>query len=1756
MATNIEITAQLNQMLTEQNKLLLVQAKIQKGQLAIMQQMAAAMGQVDVSAMNESLKGVSDQLEAAEQAAKQFGQTTQSAAASAVTSQTRIKNATNEAAAAFDAAADAAEKYKVNVAAAAAEGAVKGFQFTFSALKGIGGILDTVVRKFSQFAMSVLRFPIGIWNFLFEKATSGGGGGDLRQTLENIRKEFGDLSRNSSKAIIDMAKSMKGELANTGLSVFRTFGNLAERLKTVLELAKALGPLFNNVVARGLIKSAEATLAFQKGLGLSNEQMKTIARTALISGTSVDESLREMSNYAIQLGESFGLNAMEISRDMAEMEGDMKHFGGLTRKELGETAVYAKKLGMEVKSLAGIMDQFDNLDSAAEAAARLNQQFGMQIETMRLLKMENPAERMDYLRQSLERTGRSFESLDRRSQAYLATQVGLSQEEAALAFAQENRGLSLDQIKKKSAEAEKKQLSQAEALQKLAASIERLVKGGGGGAKSLFEAFVQGFERAIFRSREFRQIMRNIRMMLRSTRLAGMQVGRAFVEMFPGVKGILQSLGDLFNPDRWKRTLSKVVDAFKDFFKELQTNPEAGLKNLFDRLKKAFFDHFDASSGAGRKLIENFKLFFTTILRAVIGGLKALIPMVFENLTKLIKGINGFLKGEIGLPLDTKSLGGQVMEILSQLWNVIKEAWPPLWEAIKELFSIVFSKVEAWYEENKLKIWGFLFGPAIARSIAGAIAASLTQAAVKGIGAAATSSAVQGAGRAFVSRLTGVTQLTERDITSIDRKRPPPIPAALRKAPTGVPRTPPVPPPAAEGGLTGFIKRLSEVNRGDIVKAGFNLVLISAFMAGALIPFLVLFYFVIENFKQFSPGDIAKGVVVMVAAGGLIVVMGLLTKALKTINPAELGQATVALGVAASFLFAIGVLMFLAVSAFKQFTIEQVGVTVSALGAGAILFTAMAGTFAALAILGAAISKTAGAAAAFAGAGLIAAGLMLAGIGTVMYYTIDAFKDIKPEDVDKTVIALSAGTVLFVALAGAFAVFAGLGAAIVASGGAAAGAAVVGLVAAGALIIGMVPMIKSVSEQIRQLPSVDEEFTKKLGVVTSILEALGTFVNIFVKVSLAFAFATMIPLLLTAVAPILAPLAALISIFAMYKLPDLMSGLVDLFADTIKAVADRVNEIQPDRLRLLQALGPVMESIGVLITALQPPASVLLIGSIFPFSTAETIRNYFVQLLPVLTGENGLIAIAARLTRELGGISAANFNAEAVKGFGSIISSMATMMQAFSSVFSGAGEGVGSYIVRGLAAAASFGMSEMVRPTEAQETATKLSSFVAMVSGIMTAFSTSGLFSNIQNIIETAGSSVRGLSDEAVKGLGPISQMISSIFSFIGSFTENLKIDPAVVEAIANGSSTEGIAAAERVATNLPANIATSIDTILDSIRSKIGPIISSLMTAITGYSKADIERASAGATAIMSILTGFSSVMSSLKELGTTETLGTTGALSTEPPPVLKNFDPDAVRTMITSLSHVVNAIFGSGNVGMIKTIVDSLINSGISRLPRGIGEKAKALVDILGMISIVADPTFAQAIQSLSGGPGVQTSRFGNIDNIMAGAANIIRSVVNNLGGLFTGDVIHNLGNFTKSNMGRLENVTQVLSSVSNIAGSINSGLSTTVLQAQTQLVTIGTSIHDMIARINGISTSLNTIEPLNLIADLERFGNILGVGRNSAITIRNDNFTITVNLNVTLDARDLEAVLVERSRLGRNRFVIGADRGTPAPRGAGGG
>lgn len=408
-----------------------------------------------------------------------------------------------------------------------------------------------------------------------------------------------------------------------------------------------------------------------------------------------------------------------------------------------------------------------------------------------------------------------------------------------------------------------------------------------------------------------------------------------------------------------------------------------------------------------------------------------------------------------------------------------------------------------------------------------------------------------------------------------------------------------------------------------------------------------------------------------------------------------------------------------------------------------------------------------------------------------------------------------------------------------------------------------------------------------------------------------------------------------------------------------------------------------------------------------------------------------------------------------------------------------------------------------------------------------------GILDSIQAIVESAGGALRGLNPEQIKGIGPVTQMLGSMFRFLSDFSKNMSLDPESIKSITDGGTREGIDAAERIVNALPTNMATSFQTIMNSIKDNIGPIIGALSTGLSGFSTTQIENVGKGAEAIASILTGFSSFINNIKELGMEEIR--TAASGDAAETVFRTFSGDNITRLITSVGEVVRAIFNPDTGGIIRTIVQSLLNSGITALPRNIGDKAKAVVDILGLVNAVNTPEFAAATRGgTAGAAGVDiTSRIAN-------AGTIIGTIVNELGTVIRDRGFQtNINAFTKTLTERMQRIPETLSVVSSILGSVSSdnfnanGVTDKINQVRDTMV-------ELVAKVNEINSELLNLDPININTGLQRLGNVLGVN-NGELTINNRSFTIEVNFNVSIDARDLENILVDRARVNRNRLVV---------------
>ena len=947
MATNLDLQQQLNQLLVEQNKLLEASAKLAKDQVTLTTQLVATMQKANYKDVARDIEDTNAAVGRANETAKNFGSTNQDVFDRVNAAMQEAKKKEEELEKGFTNLWGVTKKG--SAAASAIDGFVQGLRFTGNMLKTVTSGAMGLVGSLGHLAASIISIPFKMLSGLIHMSDQGGGSSELQQALEDIRKEFGSLKETSGAAIVSMARSMKGELAQTGLRVGRIFGSLAERLKAMQEYAHNLGPLFA-ALAPQFMKNAEAIGAYYKGLGLTDEAQKSVAARSFALGQNVTDSLREITNYSHQLSKAFNGaagSAKEISRDMGTLMADFKHFGGISTKEIGQAVVYFRRLGLEVSKVMGVIEKYDNFEDAANGAAQLSQAFGLNVDALQMMKAQNPAERVEMLRKSFFAAGRSVESMTRQERALLAQQTGLDDSALDLVFSMKNQGMTYDQVTKKADAAKKSQMTQTQAMKALADSIERLVRSGGSsGSGGFFDRFIQGFNVGIQRSREFRRIMRELRIDLRTAYVEGIKVGRAFVNMFPGVKDVFKGIAGLFEPGRFRAMFHKVTDTFKGFFKDMTESPRTALPKLVDRLKKEFFSWFQGNSQNGQQILDRFKKFFIALSNIVsnIGG--GLLKVAMEGLKDGIKYITDLITGKKSLGdggAAGKGARGFIGQLLDPIIDAIKETGPDLWKAAKEMFSAVWTKAEPWLEQNFLKILRVLTGPSLLGIAGRAVATSLAGMFAKGLFGFVTGGGIGQAFNAIKGRLTGEVSRVTEGMAQVQR-----TPGASGQGANGA--------NAIRG--AGEAAEAATETRVDWRRAALQLVMIAAFV-GAMV------YFIIPKLLEFA-GQIQKGglsiasiaaaALAMVATAGALAIMSVainvLFKAASAINAGSVVRALLGLAVIAGVTVAMVWEATRIVDAFKNYEASAIRKTVGMMAATGTFFLAAAGVVAIAGLVG------------------------------------------------------------------------------------------------------------------------------------------------------------------------------------------------------------------------------------------------------------------------------------------------------------------------------------------------------------------------------------------------------------------------------------------------------------------------------------------------------------------------------------------------------------------------------------------------------------------------------------------------------------------------------------------------------------------------------------------------------------------------------------------------------------------------------------
>jgi hypothetical protein len=532
--------------------------------------------------------------------------------------------------------------------------------------KSVLSLAASLTKVAATMAVGILSVPFKIYKGLIAEATQAGGGSQYAIAKQNIVKAFGNLAGELSTSVFKGWKGMRKSLSRFGRSAGESLDEFRERV------AEGLGPTLYGL--RDQVKdNGDQFYALVMGLNLSKEATAGLGARMLSSGKSIGQMSVEVTKLAKTF--SFITGSFKVMGKMImEAAGDFKNFGTLSIEAIAKSTAYVTALGLEMKEVLGVLDAFDDFPDAAKKVSQLSQAFGMHVDVLEMMNAQDPASRFDALRKSFLATGKSVQNLTRQELKLLAAQTGVSEKAIKVGFSQKNQGLTLDQVNKKAAEGKKKTLSQAEAMEKLAKAIERMVKSGSrqGG---IFANFLRGFTVGVKRSKEMRKMFRDIRKIIRVAYRAGKRLGKLFVAIFPGVKEFLSGYQGLFNVGRWRKAFNSLDDVFRKY----AADPARNFNILSEGAMNFFKIIFPES------VLKGFRIGFTAFGRIFTNIIAGMLRWIIQGLTKVMKGMvrflsdpayrNGFLDSlKTGFYAAGSAAGDMSSQILQPLVEVFTDA--------------------------------------------------------------------------------------------------------------------------------------------------------------------------------------------------------------------------------------------------------------------------------------------------------------------------------------------------------------------------------------------------------------------------------------------------------------------------------------------------------------------------------------------------------------------------------------------------------------------------------------------------------------------------------------------------------------------------------------------------------------------------------------------------------------------------------------------------------------------------------------------------------------------------------------------------------------------------------------------------------------------------------------------------------------------------------------------------------------------------
>jgi hypothetical protein len=239
-----------------------------------------------------------------------------------------------------------------------------------------------------------------------------------------------------------------------------TDGDIAEGIQMFADFTDAIG----RTVESG-DKFQKFGLQLARGFNLGGQgagQLTKVFENIGDSGDSASATIARMVKAANLAHVPTNL----LAKDIQESSVYMARFGKESEKTFVTGAAYVRKFTISMEQLRKSVEGLDMFDEAARTASKLNVAFGTMINSMDLMLEDDPAKRLEDIRQQFLAQGTTFDKLTPKQRRYLSETLKLTEDQTAALLSAQHAGESYTDFQEKAAKRDKADMDAKALMQK------------------------------------------------------------------------------------------------------------------------------------------------------------------------------------------------------------------------------------------------------------------------------------------------------------------------------------------------------------------------------------------------------------------------------------------------------------------------------------------------------------------------------------------------------------------------------------------------------------------------------------------------------------------------------------------------------------------------------------------------------------------------------------------------------------------------------------------------------------------------------------------------------------------------------------------------------------------------------------------------------------------------------------------------------------------------------------------------------------------------------------------------------------------------------------------------------------------------------------------------------------------------------------------------------------------------------------------